>query len=125
VSVYFIHAPEIGRVKIGYSLDASVRMRRMQPESPCALVLLGIVEGTLWKEYTLHEMFDAEWVHNEWYQCSDRLMAWINRAISGEQPDIEVSLTQSRRRAAIAEKKRATHRLRNSTVGSASQSAAA
>lgn len=65
--VYFIHAPEVRRVKIGYSTDVEKRLIGLQTSSPCALRLIKIIPGGKDLEQRLHYRFRAHHVDGEWF----------------------------------------------------------
>lgn len=84
--VYFIHAPSVARVKIGFtSLDREIRMRlsALQTGSPVPLVLLGCADATLEHERRAHRAWHQQHSHGEWFDCSANLMDFIERALCG------------------------------------------
>ena len=73
-SVYVIHAPEVGRVKIGLTKhDPATRLRTLQVGSPCVLGLVRVIEGGWRKEQELHKRYAAHRVHGEWF--SDAILS--------------------------------------------------
>lgn len=75
--IYFIHAAEIGRVKIGYAKYPWARLSKMQSDCPCELVLLAFIEGDKIVERSLHQRF-ADYRHRgEWFTYDGELRAHI------------------------------------------------
>ena len=68
--VYFIHAPEVGRVKIGVTTDIEGRMASMQTGSPVRLRLVKLIRGDRNLEQRLHHLFDAKRIEGEWFYDS-------------------------------------------------------
>ena len=68
--VYFIHAPDLGRVKIGYTSDPDSRLSSMQTGSPCQLVLARLERGNRDLERRLHHRFREKRIHGEWFDDS-------------------------------------------------------
>jgi hypothetical protein len=76
--VYFIHAPEVGRIKIGYTDGQPLaRLRDLNCGSPVALVGLGIVAGTYAGERELHERFAGLRRRLEWFEAAPALLRFI------------------------------------------------
>jgi hypothetical protein len=65
--VYFIHAPDLDVVKIGYSARPEKRIRELANDASTTLVLLGAIPGTLADEGLLHACFDDLHAADEWY----------------------------------------------------------
>jgi hypothetical protein len=57
VSVYFITAREVDRVKIGYAHNPVARYRHLQVSSPVKLALEGAIPGGFEKERELHRRY--------------------------------------------------------------------
>ena len=67
-SCYVIHAPEVGRVKIGCTKDdPAKRLKTLQCGSPCELRLHSILEGGWQREQELHRAFADYRLHGEWF----------------------------------------------------------
>lgn len=68
-SVYFIKAPVVDLVKIGYARDVAERFARLRTLSPVPLELVHVVEGAgRGGEVQLHEMFADLRDHGEWFR---------------------------------------------------------
>lgn len=81
--VYFIGAPAVRRIKIGWSQDhPSRRLHTFQTGSPVPLVLLAYVEANPAAEKELHRRFASLRVAGEWFEDSPELMEAI------EDPDL-------------------------------------
>jgi hypothetical protein len=78
VSVYFITAREVGRVKIGCAYDPFRRNADLQAGSPCNLTLEAVLKGGHAEERQLHRLFDEERVRGEWFVITEE----IERAIA-------------------------------------------
>lgn len=84
--VYFIHAPTVARVKIGFtSLHREIagRLSSLQTGSPVPLVLLGCAEATREHERRAHRAWHEQHSHGEWFDCTPELAAFIERALGG------------------------------------------
>ena len=71
--VYFIHAVDLGMIKIGYSGNhPDDRFRAIQATSPVRLVLAGYIDGDLDLEHRIHHHFREYRAHGEWfYECAE------------------------------------------------------
>lgn len=78
--VYFIHAPEAHRIKIGYSAQhPDTRLNGLRSASPVPLVRLGFMWGTPDLERELHERFRGLRTHREWFRDDAELMDFVVR----------------------------------------------
>ena len=69
MSVYFITARELGRVKIGYTAsDPHVRLRHIQVGCPCPIKLEALIDGGRDVEAAIHQAFTAFRVRGEWFE---------------------------------------------------------
>lgn len=75
--VYFLHAPDCGLVKIGYSFELWRRVAEIQLLSPARLEILGAMPGGLRKESELHRRFAHLRSHGEWFHLDDELDRFI------------------------------------------------
>lgn len=74
---YFIHAPEVGRIKIGRSnVDPAERLGDLRTGSPVELVGLAIIRGYDLETY-LHEKFAPLKWGGEWFSADPLLMDFI------------------------------------------------
>ena len=64
---YFLHAPEVGRVKIGHTNALKKRIYALRGSSPTRLELVGTVIGGSAREKNLHERFRDFRVFGEWF----------------------------------------------------------
>lgn len=82
MSVYFITAREVGRVKIGCAYDPEQRLAKLQTMSPCDLALEAVLHGTYAEEGQIHKLFEEERVRGEWFTITEEIEAVIaaNRA---------------------------------------------
>lgn len=79
--VYFIAALEVGRVKIGRSVDPTGRCQGIAGMSPVDVTLLGVVRGGN-RESELHAMFASDRLHGEWFSLTSRIYTWIEEHAS-------------------------------------------
>lgn len=76
--VYFVLAPEVGRVKIGYSEKPPYnRMIDLQVGSPVKLELIYSIPGGPLLEKGIHAKFDSYRLHGEWFEYTDSLKDYI------------------------------------------------
>lgn len=84
-TVYFVHAPAAGVVKIGVSEDIRKRLISLATASPVSLTLLGTVPGGKVREMELHTQFAAMRVKGEWFEATDALLNIIGMLIYDEK----------------------------------------
>lgn len=76
--VYFIRAAELGRVKIGYSIEPTAkRLFALQTASPALLQGWAIIRGVKALECKLHEVFAADRFHREWFTESQAIRDFV------------------------------------------------
>lgn len=75
--VYFIYAPEVDRVKIGFTVNLKQRFKELQLGSPTALEMLTYVRGTFQLELAILAIFHKYRLHGEWFQAHPDLLAFI------------------------------------------------
>ncbi len=83
--VYFIEAPALRQIKIGYAADAQDRLWNLQTGSPTPLRLLRTVSvaclySALMLEARLHQRFQASRLVGEWFRSTPELLDCIARA---------------------------------------------
>lgn len=86
MSVYYIHAPESGLVKIGFAENPRSRLGKMQVDSPTRLVLLAVEEGGLAVEAERHARFAAYRSRGEWFDHCGELADYIDTLTPYERP---------------------------------------
>lgn len=79
--VYFVSAPELGLVKIGFTTDIEQRFADLFTASPVDLQLLGVIEGTMALERRLHKEFALYRVRREWFCIAGDLAAFLRRRL--------------------------------------------
>lgn len=98
--VYFVHATESGRIKIGTADDPVRRLATLQTGSPEQLDLIGTLPGGRALEARLHRDFARERLRGEWFECSDRLVLFLGDRLGwGRLTDQQA---ESARKAAAA-----------------------
>ena len=72
--VYFLHAPDVRRIKIGRSIDIERRLSEIRLLSPVMLYLLGAVPGGASVETAYHREWSHLRQHGEWFMATDELI---------------------------------------------------
>lgn len=67
MSVYYVHAPDLGLVKIGVAVDPRSRFHQLQSNSPSRLVLLAFEDGGADLEAARHRQFAPLRKRGEWF----------------------------------------------------------
>ena len=75
--VYFIEAPKVQLIKIGFTADVPKRLTSLQTMSPISLRLRGSFSGTRNDEHQLHEQFKHLRTHGEWFRSDPSLIGTI------------------------------------------------
>lgn len=83
--VYFIHAPSVKRLKIGFTVNVNTRFNELQLGSPVKLVLLNYVRGAFQLEITLLALFDRYRIHGEWFEAAPDLLRYIKKLPEGKR----------------------------------------
>lgn len=93
-NVYFMRpVGERGPVKIGCSCEPEKRLRSVEIWSPLKLEIAAFVPGGHREESILHQMFGADRLHGEWFNCSEQLASVIEFCIrTGKLPPLDYSL---------------------------------
>lgn len=74
--VYFLQDPQ-GSIKIGISHNVGKRISQLEQSLPYDLKLIGIMEGNLSLESTLHTKFESHRIKGEWFKPSDDILQFI------------------------------------------------
>lgn len=77
MSVYYVHAPELGLLKIGYATDVATRFSSIQTHSPTRLVLLATEDGGGEVEAERHSRFAALRARGEWFHFEGDLADFV------------------------------------------------
>ena len=84
--VYFLHAPELRRVKIGFSTNPHVRSIKVRHDDrlphEITLIVFGSLDGGRVLERLMHERFAAHRVSGEWFD--DEILPDVERLIEDE-----------------------------------------
>ena len=86
MSVYFVSAPELGRVKIGFAADPRTRLGKLRADSPTRLVLLAVIDGDVETEKDLHSRFSNFRLHGEWFTLDGALQEFVDSLKPYEPP---------------------------------------
>lgn len=88
--VYFIVAPHIGLVKIGFSVDLKTRLATISACSPVPVELAASLLGGYELENDLHWRFANSRVRGEWFDYSCEIQEFVQRVNCGTTlPPIE------------------------------------
>jgi hypothetical protein len=68
MAVYFLHSPELQRVKIGYSSNPRSRISNLMTASPASLDVLAVINGSHDDEKFLHHVFADDRANREWFE---------------------------------------------------------
>lgn len=74
MSIYFMHAPEVGRIKIGFSRCWQNRFLEFLVASPTMLDVLVVAEGAIQQEQALHRIFARSRHYGEWFNATPDLL---------------------------------------------------
>lgn len=72
--IYFLHAPSVRKLKIGFTTMPEHRVREHIAGSPVPLVLLRQVRASFRVEQILHAVLDKYRSHGEWYEADPKLL---------------------------------------------------
>ncbi len=75
--VYFIAAPELRLVKIGYTKGLRQRFGEISRGSPVEIELVHAVPGTRRLEREFHERFEGQWSRGEWFRDEGPFAAFL------------------------------------------------
>lgn len=73
--IYFINHTDY--VKIGYTSDISRRISDLQISCPVKLTLVGLIEGDMIDESSLHERFKKFHSHGEWFRYTKEICQYV------------------------------------------------
>lgn len=95
MTVYYIHAPALRMVKIGFTDQPRFRLSKMQSDTPVPIVLLAMEEGDRELEAVRHSQFASLRRHGEWFAHEGDLAEHI--AALGPVPELprKVSLNKA------------------------------
>lgn len=81
--VYFISAPTVSKVKIGYGKPEQ-RIEAMRANSPVPLVLLGCVASPPSLEAQLHSYLIEHVSHREWFHLTPQVRETVAALLVGD-----------------------------------------
>lgn len=77
MSVYYVLAPDLGLVKIGFAEKPRIRFSKIQSDCPARLVLAAVENGDEATEAARHEQFAAYRQRGEWFRHEGSLREHI------------------------------------------------
>lgn len=92
--IYFVHAPEVERIKIGHSADCKRRLSDFTVGCPVKLNLLVTSHGSHTDEQALHRVFKAAHHRGEWFNATPELMGFCKLLLSVADPVRPVLIQQ-------------------------------
>jgi hypothetical protein len=75
--VYFVQESGTGAIKIGVAKDVKARMASLGTGTPHVLTVLGVIDGDVVLEETLHEQFRHARIRGEWFRPVPELLEYI------------------------------------------------
>ena len=81
-TIYFICAPQLGKLKLGWSDNFPQRLRQLRAGCPCELTVLTTIVGTEDQEKAMQQELDWCRDHHEWYFDSPLLRQWIDEKVA-------------------------------------------
>lgn len=79
--VYLIGAPEVRRLKIGFSNGVEHRFKQIAGASPVEIYLLCSIRGTEADEFALHERFSDLHCIGEWFEWDEAILAHFESVV--------------------------------------------
>lgn len=76
--IYFIRGKESGNIKIGYSTNPDKRKSNLQTSHYEELELIGLMDGSLEDEATIHKTFASFNIRGEWYRPSQEILEFVD-----------------------------------------------
>lgn len=87
MAIYFLAAPQVGRVKIGYSDAPERRIQEIRLMCPVPVELIAVVGGSYKDEAALHRRFADLRRHGEWFDDVPEIRAEMMRLLAGALAD--------------------------------------
>lgn len=86
--VYFLSAPSVCRVKIGFTADLPTRFMQLQSSCPVKLTIMGAIPGDSTQENQIHQQF-WQWRNDfEWFTLTDSVRKGISEILAGSEAAI-------------------------------------
>ena len=79
--IYFVLAPELKRIKVGFSRDVAKRFSSIRNAAPCAVELVTSVRAKPYAEIALLEYLSDHQAYGEWHHFSQRVIAVVDTAV--------------------------------------------
>jgi hypothetical protein len=76
--IYFIHAPAVNAVKIGYANDPWTRLNKLRTDCPCEVEMVAFTEGDKVAERLLQKRFHGYRQRGEWFAYTGELRDFID-----------------------------------------------
>jgi hypothetical protein len=75
--IYFIQSGDA--VKIGYSADPKSRIKKLSTANPNCLLILGVMDGGMDEELSIHARFAKHHLRGEWFAIGDEIIEFIEQ----------------------------------------------
>jgi hypothetical protein len=82
--VYFLKAPAVNLIKIGFSIDPERRLNEVRLISPTPVEFMGSIRGDYEEERALHQKFAHLHSHGEWFVAASDLEFEILKMVWSE-----------------------------------------
>jgi hypothetical protein len=94
--VYFIKPVGMdGPIKIGWSKLPARRLLSLSVWSPFKLELLHVIPGSFALEQTIHRCLWRSHSHNEWFQSTDEVRAFVEKLLNGLPVEEAIDLSSA------------------------------
>ena len=84
--VYFIQAAD-GPIKIGFSVEPTIRFVALQSSHATKLTMLGAIHGTQVTEKTIHSELNNARIRGEWFRPTAEVLRYVASTMSYEQTE--------------------------------------
>lgn len=83
--VYFVQCHD--RVKIGFSTNPTLRLVKIEADTPYDCALLGVVDAAVFPERELHEQFAMYRMKGEWFLAARPILDFIAEHSAPAEPE--------------------------------------
>lgn len=79
--IYFLCAPEVKKVKIGWTENFPQRLSAIRRVSPCRIDVLATMPGTEEQEQPLLQEISWAQDHHEWFYDGPEIREWMDKTL--------------------------------------------